>query len=362
MSPAERSLIALAGEETLRHKQTIAKALVELEFARHPELEARYGEIGREKSLQDAHYHLAYLANALAFDSEKLFVDYVEWARLMLAHRGVLPADLAFHLECMREVLQEHLSPEAGQEAARFLDAAIKAMPDMPEEALSYLEDDSPLSPLAHQYLRALLRGERHIASRLVLDAVEQGTSVKAVYLAVFQPAQREVGRLWQVNQISVAQEHYCTAATQLIMSQLYPLLFEGERNGPTLVMTSVAGELHEIGARMVADFFEMDGWNTFYTGANTPPDSIIQALIEHEAAVLGISATLTANIGAVEALVKKVRDHPRCGAVTILVGGYPFIQVPDLWQSVGADGSGVDAQQAIDTARVLLAAQTGTL
>lgn len=357
MSPAEPGSTAQAGHETLSHKQAIAEALVEREFSRHPELEARYGDIAREKSLQDAGFHLDYLANALAFDSEKLFVDYVEWARLMLARRGVRPADLEFHLECMREILQENLSPESARQADRFVDAAIKAMPGMPDEAPSYLEDDSPLSPLAHQYLRALLRGERHLASRLVLEAVEQGASVKDAYLAVFQPSQREVGRLWQLNQISVAQEHYCTAATQLIMSQLYPKLFEGERTGPALVMTSVAGELHEIGARMVADFFEMEGWNTFYTGANTPPDSIIQALVEQKAAVLGISATLTSNIGAVETLVQKVRSHPQCGAVRILAGGYPFIQVADLWRKVGADGSGADAQQAIDQAHALVAA-----
>lgn len=347
--------MAQAGREMLSHRRTIAEALVAREFSRHPELQARYGDIAREKSLQDAGYHIEYLANALAFDSEKLFVDYIEWARLMLARRGVRPADLKFHLECMREVLQETLSPESAREAGRFLDAAIKAMPGMPDETPSYLEDDSPLSPLAHQYLRALLRGERHLASRLVLEAVEHGASVKEVYLAVFQPAQREVGRLWQLNQISVAQEHYCTAATQLVMSQLYPKLFEGERKGPALVMTAVAGELHEIGARMVADFFEMEGWNTFYTGANTPPDSIIQAVLDQHAAVLGISATLTSNIGAVEALVKKVRSNPECGAVKILVGGYPFIQAPDLWRKVGADGFGADAQQAINQAHALV-------
>jgi methanogenic corrinoid protein MtbC1 len=359
--PGAAPFAAQAGQETLERKREIAAALVEREFARHPELEERYGEIGRAKSLQDADYHLAYLANALAFNSPKLFIDYVDWARLMLARRGVLPSDLAFHLECMREVLLELLSPEAGREAARFLDAALDAMPGMSDELPSYLENDSPLSPLAHQYLRALLRAERHLASRLVLEAVDAGASVKDIYLAVFQPAQREVGRLWQVNQISVAQEHYCTAATQLIMSQLYPKLFAGERKGPTLVMTSVAGELHEIGARMVADFFEMEGWNTFYTGANTPRDSVIQTVLDQRAAVLGISATLASNVAAVEALVKAVRDRPECSSVKILVGGYPFNQVHDLWRKVGADGGGWDAQEAISTALALVQSPAAT-
>lgn len=334
--------------------------LVEREFARHPQLEQRYGDIAREKSLQDAGYHLAYLANALVFDSQDLFVDYIAWARLMLAQRGVLPADLAFHLECTREVVQEQLPAEQAESAANFITAALEAMPAMPDALPSYLDDGSPLSPLAHQYLRALLRGERHIASRLVMEAVEQGSTVKEIYLAVFQPAQREIGRLWQVNEISVAQEHYCTATTQLVMSQLYPLLFSGDRSGPTLVMTSVAGELHELGARMVADFFEMEGWNTFYTGANTPDESIIRTLVDRKADLLGISATISFNIKAVEKLIDAVRNNPETRDTRIMVGGYPFNLAPELWRKVGADGSGRDAQEAITLAGQLPARPRG--
>jgi len=58
------------------------------------------------------------------------------------------------------------------------------------------------------------------------------------------------------MNEVSVAQEHYCTAATQLIMSQLYPHIFAGEKTERTLIATCVAGDLHEIGIRMVSDLF----------------------------------------------------------------------------------------------------------
>ena len=58
----------------------------------------------------------------------------------------------------------------------------------------------------------------------------------------MFQLSLREVGRLWQMNQISVAQEHYCTAATQLIMSQLYPYIFSGERRNRTLIAAYAGG------------------------------------------------------------------------------------------------------------------------
>ncbi len=345
-----------AGASVLRDRHHIAALLVEREFGRHPELAQRYGAAGREKSLQDADYHLAYLAQALAVNTPALFVDYVAWAKVMLGQRHVLGADLAFHLECLAEVLRERLPAEQGGVAGAFVSAAIEAIPAMPEDLPTVLNDGALLSPLAHQYLGALRRGERHLASRLVLEAVANGTSVKDIYLHVFQPAQIEIGRLWQTNRITVAQEHYCSAATQMIMSQLYPHIFASEKRAGTLVATSVAGDLHELGVRMVADFFEMDGWNTYYLGASTPHASVIDAVAERRADILAISATISFHVEAVRELIGAVRADPVAGAVTILVGGYPFNRDPGLWRKVGADASAGDAQQAIDLAARLVA------
>src|SRR5947208_2720790 len=100
------------------------------------------------------------------------------------------------------------------------------AQADAPGDLPTLLEGDDPLTELARQYLRALLAGERQGASRLILDAVKAGVPVRDIYLHVFQRCQQEAGRLWQVNRLTVAQEHYATAATQLIMAQLYPHVF----------------------------------------------------------------------------------------------------------------------------------------
>lgn len=335
-------------EAVTDQRAAIADELVSREFARHPELADRYGRTGREKSRQDADFHLASLSQALALENRAMFVDYVAWVKVMLSQRKVLPADLALHLECLAEVLQEKLPAEAGTLAADFVLHAVQAMPTMPEDVPTFLRPGDPHSLLAQRYFEALLRGERHLASRMVLDAVAAGMAVKDIYLYVFQPAQYEIGRLWQTNRISVAQEHYCTAATQLIMSQLYPHVFATEKIGRTLVATSVAGDLHELGVRMVADFFEMEGWDTFYLGANTPPSSIVTTLIERQADVLAISATLSYHAEAVRELIQRVRQDPDVGSVRILAGGYPFNRDPELWRNVGADGFAANAQEAI--------------
>lgn len=322
--------------------------IVAREFARHPELEQRYGKAGREKCLQDTGYHLSYLTQAIAQDEPALFGNYIGWAKVMLAKRGVPAKDLEGLLESMKDSLTAELAPDISRHACRYLDGALEQMSQIPADIPSFIVVDSPLADLAREYLQALLAGKRHAANQLILDAVQQGITVRELYLNVFERTQHEIGRLWQVNEISVAQEHYCTAATQLIISQLYPYIFDAPKTRGMLVSTCVSGDQHELGARMVSDFFEMDGWNTHYLGANMPTSSVVQTLTEQGANVLAISATISSHVGAVESLIASVRRAPGCANVKIIVGGYPFKIAPQLWEKIGADGSADNAHAAV--------------
>lgn len=210
-------------------------------------------------------------------------------------------------------------------------------------------------SELAGRYLELLLEGNRDRAVELILSNVEAGMPIPEIYLGVFQPVQREIGRLWEVNQITVAQEHYTSAATQLIMSMLYPRFLGTGSGGPGLVATCVSGELHEIGIRMVSDFFEMAGWNTYYLGANTPSRDVIQTIISRRSKVLAISATITYHIPRVIELIEEVRGSALGDDFPILVGGRPFLISSDLWERVGADGFAADARQAVVAASGLI-------
>ena len=105
----------------------------------------------------------------------------------------------------------------------------------------------------------------------------------------------------------------------------------------------------------MVADFFEMAGWDTYYLGANVPLEGIIDSVTERGANVLAISATMSYHVSAVADVIRAVRQSSGHRAIRILVGGYPFRVDPELWRSVGADGFAVDAPEAVTLASRLL-------
>jgi signal transduction histidine kinase/ActR/RegA family two-component response regulator len=336
-------------------RRALAEAVVARQYQLQPELRLRYGEAGRAKCVQDTEYHLAYLAAAVTYASPALLTDYIAWSKAVLAAHGVSPEDVGRNLTCLQEVLAAELPGGAGQLVAPFMAAALQALPQAPTALPSLLDGEDALSELARQYLQALLRAERHEASRLVLDAARGGIAVCDLYLQVFQRCQREVGRLWQLRQVTVAQEHYCTAATQLAMSQLYPYLFALPKKGRKLVAASVGGELHEVGLRIVADLFEADGWDTLYLGANLPAGGVIQAVEQHRPDLLVVSATMPFHLPGVEELIAQVRSSQAGQGVKVLVGGRPFNVDAGLWRRVGADGHAGDAGEALDVAARLL-------
>lgn len=211
------------------------------------------------------------------------------------------------------------------------------------------------LNNTARLYLVSLINKDRHEAERIIMKSIDQGTSIRDIYLNVFQPVQWEIGRLWQTNEITVAMEHYCTAATQFIMSRLYEHIFSSNKIGRNMVATTISGELHELGIRMVTDFFEMDGWDTYYLGANTPNDSIVQMLNETNADILAISATIYFNIPQVTELIEYVRNEIHPENLKIMVGGKAFNSYEDLWKDTKADGYATDADGAIKEAIKLI-------
>jgi len=331
-------------------RSDLARAIAEAHFDRHPELRERYGAAGLAHCTADAAYHLQYLEQALRVRNDDLFADYARWAKIMLEARRIPAADLASNLATVADIVSDNV-PALGASVRQTIESGLRAL-----ETITRADDaDQPHAELAEAYLRAVLAGDRKVASRLVTDAIAGGVSLHDIYLHVFQSAQHEIGRLWQRNEIGVADEHLATAITQMIMSQLYPMLFSGPRRQRTFVSACVGGELHEIGARMVADFFEMDGWKTYYLGANTPLSGIVKMICERKADIAGISVTISFNLDAAKQVIRAIREEMGCRDTKVIVGGYPFAVAPELWKTIGADGYAANAADAILLAERLI-------
>jgi methanogenic corrinoid protein MtbC1 len=326
-------------------------------FKLRPDMAKNYSEHQKENFQKDVAWILSFLAESIGAGQPVLFDEFISWLKTFLTSVKVPMKDVAESLELIKKLINEACTEEENSIIDPILTKAIQIVVSE-NQKISIPAMENHLAPLAQNYLNNLLKGNRNNALSLILNEVSGGVPVREIYIRVFQPVQYEIGRLWQTNRISVAQEHYCTGATQLVMSQLYPYLFTGEKKNRKLVTTCVPGELHEMGARMVTDFFEMQGWDTYYLGANMPIDGVIRFLCDIKPHCLAISATMTFHISAVEEMISRIRSYTGIpSSLKIIVGGYPFNVAVGLWKSVGADGCASDATEAVELANNIVAA-----
>jgi MerR family transcriptional regulator, light-induced transcriptional regulator len=204
------------------------------------------------------------------------------------------------------------------------------------------------LATIYDHYFEALREGDRRAALSTARDALSGGVDIRDLYMEVFQPAMYAVGHLWETNQFTVAQEHLATAITQSVMAQIYASVVSRPPIGRTLVATCIGGELHELGIRMVSDFFEMEGWDVYYLGANMPPADVVRMLQSKRAHLLAVSVTLGGHVIDARNLIGVVRSAPATKSVRIMVGGQPFNRAPDVYRSIGADFTAVNARDAV--------------
>ncbi len=290
------------------------------------------------------------LIGAIDVDSPLLFEEHLRWSKLLAARDGRNTDRLHRSYHSLLAAAEQLLSATIVARMKEYVATGFAAIEDREiSEDVEEIDQETTLDPtapharLAREYLALLLDGDRRSASELILGVVSAGLSIREVYLQIFGPIQREIGHLWQSGRLTVAQEHFCTAATQSIMSQLYPQLLSMERRKGKIVALSVSGELHEIGLRMVTDLLEMEGWSTYYLGTNTPSTAICEVVIDQEADLVAISATMTYHLHHVREAIEIIRRNSSCADLPILVGGYPFNVDTNLWKRLGADGYASD-------------------
>lgn len=342
-------------EKIYELRLTVSQICYQKHIKQYPDYFRSYTERQKVHYFKDVDYHLIYLAEAISTNQPQFFAEYLKWCKTFFDSIGISDKHILINLELISETLIEQLPSEMKEIVDFYIKSGIDEYKFFSPAIPSFIKKEDQLFQEATKYLEFLLKGERKKALDLVLDIYNNKKNLKEIYLNIFQNVQFEVGRLWQLNKINIAQEHFVTAATQLIMSQLYPFLFSEERKDKSIIVTCVNGELHELGARMVADFFEMEGWNSHYLGANTPISSIIQTIESSKSQIIAISATMTFHVNNVKELITEIRSHEVSKNIKILVGGYPFNMAKNLWKEIDADGSAPNAEGAINVANQII-------
>lgn len=139
------------------------------------------------------------------------------------------------------------------------------------------------------------------------------------LYEEVVQPALVRVGQLWQEGRISIADEHIATSVVQSVLAAGYPS-FPWVTDGPRGIISCVAGERHELGARIAADLLAQEGWTITYVGADLPVDALVELVVREAPVFVGLSVALRERLPEVVDVIARLRRA--APTVKLIVGG----------------------------------------
>lgn len=308
-----------------------------------------------EDLVADSEHRVLCLAEALALGVPEILHEHLRWARVAYAARGVPDEFLPANLEALGEELLERLPKGDGELAAEVLSDARAVVQAAPTQLPCLLSDDAPHVELARKFLLCVLEGRRTDAIELVVGAAEGGVPLPDLHHHVIARVQSEVGRMWQMGEVHVADEHLGSRVVEDALTRLRERIPASTGDGHRVLVATVGGDLHDIGSRMVADQFEMAGWQVLFLGANTPTPDLVRAVRDHRVELLAVSASVEHGVGATADLIAALRAEGDESRVPVLVGGRIFAALPQLWRAVGADGCAASSLEAPEAGRALV-------
>ena len=124
-------------------------------------------------------------------------------------------------------------------------------------------------------------------------------------------------------------------------------------RRNKTLVIGTVAGDIHDIGKSLVATMFVGAGYRVIDLGIDVPGEVFLQAVKEHQPDLLGLSALLSATALEQGRVIQALEGAGLRSGVKVIVGGGAVSE--DFAQRIGADGYAPNAAEAVVVAQSLL-------
>jgi methanogenic corrinoid protein MtbC1 len=214
----------------------------------------------------------------------------------------------------------------------------------------------APLPQRAQEYLDALRRGDTEAARRALRAARDAGSSIQDLYIGVIAPALEEVGRLWEIGELLVSEEHAISQATLQLMATLLPAHQpDPPPAGRTrCVVVTPGDESHVIGARMVADLLFLTGFTVEFFGGNLSIRNVLESLRRQPCALVAVSVTLREHLGAAEDMIRAIRADPSLACVKVIAGGQAFSGAGPGLAHIGADAQVTDAEEAVQAALAL--------
>ena len=244
---------------------------------------------------------------------------------------------------------------EIGDIANAFIRSEIEEFIERPEEIERMVNMFAAASERMQDIAAALIDGDNTTCDELTKLALDDGITALEVMDNGLIAGMSIVGIKFRENFIFVPEVLACARAMKAGMAYIEPILSaSGVEPIGTAVMGTVKGDLHDIGKNLCIMMLRGAGFIVHDLGVDVSPDDFIEAIEEHSAPLLGMSALLTTTMPNMGLTIEAFIDEGMRDDLRIMVGGAPVTQ--EFADDMGADGYGKDAMACVELARSLMA------
>ena len=199
---------------------------------------------------------------------------------------------------------------------------------------------------MSHELTDAIVDMREDEVLAHVRAARDAGTPPAAI-IAALQEGMRTIGDRYEagdyfLSELIMSAEIFKQALAQLGLDQATA---DADAKA-TVVLGTVAGDIHDIGKDIVASVLGANGFKVVDLGVDVPAARFVAAARESGAEVVGLSCLLTTAFAAMRSTIEAFEEAGFRDKVAIFVGGGPM--TTELAAQLGADGTGVSAQEAV--------------
>lgn len=173
------------------------------------------------------------------------------------------------------------------------------------------------------KFFDAITKGNRKLGAEIAKKHGNSNEEIKFLYEEIIKSSLYRVGELWEHNLLSVATEHLATSVSESIMNELFENVISETRIEKTVVLGCIEGEQHQVGLKMVADVFEMHGWDSILLGADVPIQDLHSFLEQTNPDLLAITLSIYWHLPKLQKLIKDLQQ--KLPNLQIVVGGQAF-------------------------------------
>ncbi|MGH4122163.1 MAG: cobalamin B12-binding domain-containing protein [Clostridium sp.] len=200
------------------------------------------------------------------------------------------------------------------------------------------------MESIYNKFINLLELEDKENAVDYILSLLEEKkVDIVSLYTDILGPSLNNMKCNVKEGKVCIWKEHVRSSIIRTIIECCYPYVIKEKNknykniNYGKVIVICPSEEYHEIGARIVSDFFTLCGYETIFVGSNTPENEFLKVIDYVNPKYLAISVTSSYNLVSAKDTIEKIRNSTD-KKLNILVGGHAFKNNPAALKNTKAD------------------------